>query len=194
MFFCTPNGSRHSKSERGHTGTKRKCLIVANHRWRPYTQFMEDLIAWAGRVDLRPITPGRDDIVHLANKNVAFSIASHHDVFPVEFATEGRARGVLGVFETQDDARRFLMIECGALLRARRRMPRLRASALPPGFVIEEAPTALWLSWFTGSAEFPPCESARRRAFNFSIVERAPLDQISSSFLEPTGRPLYAVG
>lgn len=152
---------------------------------------MEDLIAWAERVELRPITRGRDDIVHLANRNVAFSIASHHGMFPVEFATQGRDRAVLGVFETVDDARRFLMMECGALLRAQRRLPRLRAHELPPGFVIEETPTALWLSWFTASAEFPMGESSRRRAVNFSRVERAPLEQIRSSFLEPAGHPLY---
>jgi hypothetical protein len=151
---------------------------------------MEDLIAWAERLGLRSATQRDDDLVHLVDDDVSFSIALHHDMFPVEAAVQDQPRIVLGVFEDVEDARRFLTMELGALLRKRERMPRLAASDLPPGFVLEQAPTALWLSWFTGSAEFPQGE--RMRAVNFSRVERAPLDQIESSFLAPNGSPLYA--
>ena len=114
-------------------------------------------------------------------------------MYPVEAATHGRERTMLGVFEDIEDARRFLTMEVGALVRDRNRMPRLVARALPPGFVLEQAPTALWLTWFTGSAEFPTSEPSRVRAYNFSRVERAPLDRIQSSFLDPNGLPLYDV-
>jgi hypothetical protein len=57
--------------------------------------------------------------------------------------------------------------------------------------VIEEAPTALWLTWLLGSAEFPVSPRSRARATNFSRISRAPIEAIESSFLAPTGAPLY---
>ncbi|MDQ1578950.1 MAG: Immunity protein 61 [Microbacteriaceae bacterium] len=152
---------------------------------------MEDLIAWAGRAELRPVAGLGGDILRLASMERAYSIAYHHGIYPVELCRRGRDRVVIGAFEDLDDARRFLVIEVGALVREKQQMPQLSARELPPGFVIEELPTALWLSWFTGSAEFPIGERSRRRAMNFSRVERAPLDAIETSFLEPAGRPFY---
>jgi hypothetical protein len=150
---------------------------------------MEDLIAWAGRAELRPIDRLGGDILRLASIELTYSIAHHHGIYPVELCRNGRDGEVIGAFDDLDDARRFLVIEVGALVREKQRMPQLTAHDLPPGFVIEESPTALWLSWFTGSAEFPMGE--RRRALNFSRVERASLDAIESSFLEPAGSPFY---
>lgn len=150
---------------------------------------MEDLIAWAERIGLVPIARHSDDLLHLADLEIAYSIAEHHGMYPVEASTRGRERAVLGVFEELEDARRFFTMELGALLREREQLAQLEATALPPGYVIEQAPTALWLSWMTGSAEFPTSE--RSRAVNFSRVERAPIEQIRESFAEPRGYPLY---
>ncbi|MCU1637457.1 MAG: hypothetical protein JWL94_104 [Microbacteriaceae bacterium] len=154
---------------------------------------MEDLIAWAEGIGLRPTVGHGDDIVRVEGAGLGFAIAEHHELFPVEAELLGRDRIVLGVFEDVEDARRFLTMEIGVLMRHQNRMPPLAAHRLPPGFVLEQAPTALWLAWLTGSAEFPTSAPSRIRALNFSRVERAPLERIQSSFLEPHGLPLYDV-
>ncbi|THG28629.1 Imm61 family immunity protein [Naasia lichenicola] len=152
---------------------------------------MEDLIAWAERGGLEPVTRNADDLLHVADAHVAFAIAAHHDLFPVEAARAGQDRVALGVFESLEDAQRFLVMELGAIIRAHRSLPRLISDGLPPGYVIEEAPTALWLTWLLGSAEFPVAPRSRGRATNFSRISRAPVETIESSFLAPSGHPLF---
>lgn len=151
---------------------------------------MEDVIAWAEEVGLEPAARSSDDLVHVADAEVAFTIASLHDVYPVQVTTRWYERALIAAFEDVEDARRFLVMELGALLRARASRPALAADELPPGFVIEEAPTALWLSWLTGSAEFPSGTRARERATTFSRVERADLESIRASYLQAEGKPL----
>ncbi|MCU1515130.1 MAG: hypothetical protein JWO10_2220 [Microbacteriaceae bacterium] len=154
---------------------------------------MEHLIAWAERAGLSPAADQEGDIVHLSDSTVAISMGTRQGIYAVEVSVAGMPRLVLGAFDNVDDASRLFVMQVGALVRERQRMPRLTAHVLPPGFVIEPTPTALWLSWFTGSAEFPVGERARRRAVEFSRAERASVDEIESSYLEPAGGPLFEV-
>ncbi len=152
---------------------------------------MEHLLSWAESLGLVPSIGEAADLLHIADDGVEFAIVQNHSLNIVEAATVGDPRIVLAAFETVDDACRLLAMQLGALLRFREGMPRIEAHKLSPGFIIEQAPTALWLTWFTGSAEFPMGERSRVRAVNFSRVERAPVEVIRSSFLDPTGFPLY---
>jgi len=152
---------------------------------------MEDLIAWAERGGLEPVTRNAAELLHVADSHVAFAILEHHDLFPVEAARAGQERAALAVFESLEDAQRFLVMELGAIIRAHQGLGILTSTGLPPGYVIEEAPTALWLTWLLGSAEFPVAPRSRARATNFSRVSRAPIETIESSFLAPSGSPLY---
>lgn len=152
---------------------------------------MEDVIAWARELGLVMIPPERDDLIHLADTYVGFSIAERQELFAVEVSTREHDRELLGAFDDVEDARRFLVMEFGVMHRGRSALPPLRAEEPQPGYVLEETPTSLWLSWMTGSAEFPADYFSRRRAVTFSRVERADVEEIYESYREPGGRPLF---
>lgn len=152
---------------------------------------MEDLIGWARELGLVMIPPERGDLIHLADTYVGFSIAERQELFAVEVSTREHDRELLGAFDDIEDARRFLVMEFGVMHRGRSALPPLRAETPPPGYVLEETPTALWLSWLTGSAEFPDDFFSRRRAVTFSRVERADVEEIYETYREPDGRPLF---
>lgn len=152
---------------------------------------MEDLIGWGQELGFEEIQPGRGDLVHLADAHVGFSIAERQDLLAVEIAIRADERELLGAFDDVEDARRFLALELGVLHRGRSSLPQLPVTEVPPGYVLEETPTSLWLSWLTGSAEFPADYFSRRRAVMFSRVERAEIVEIHESCLEARGRPLF---
>lgn len=152
---------------------------------------MEELIAWAESLGLRPVVGIDGSVLHLSDAEAEFSIVEYHTLNVVEAASAGDRPIVLGAFEDIEDASRLLAMLLGGLLRFREGLPKLEARRLPPGFVIEEAPTGLWLTWFTGTAEFPRGDRSRSRAMNFSRVERAETEQIRLSFTDPSGHPLY---
>jgi hypothetical protein len=152
---------------------------------------MEDVYAIAEEIGLAPAPRGSDDLLHVTDADVAFILREHHDVYEVDAATRWHDRSMLAAFESVEDARRFLVMEFGAVARARGGLAELVADSLPPGFVIEEAPTALLLSWFTGSAEFPAGSRGLDRAYAFSRVERAGVEQIHATYLDSGGHPLF---
>lgn len=153
---------------------------------------MEHLRAWAESLGLA-VTPGDNhELVRFHDDTVQFTLVENHALFVVEAASVGDDPFVLGAVDSLDDAERMLAMQLGAISRRRARMPRLEARELPPGFVIEQAPTStLWLSWFTGSAEFPDHSRGHARAVGFSVIERAPVDVIQETYRHPLGHPLF---
>lgn len=152
---------------------------------------MEDLIGWGQELGFAEVEPGQGELVRLADERVGFAIAERQELVAVEISRRDGDGELLGAFDDVEDARRFLALELGVLHRGRSALPQLRATATPPGYVLEETPTSLWLSWLTGSAEFPADYFSRRRAVMFSRVERAEVLEIHGAVLEPRGRPLF---
>lgn len=153
---------------------------------------MEHLLAWAQTLGLAVTDNEHDDIVRLRSDDVDFAIVEHHALLVVEAASTGDVPFVLGAVDTLDDAERMLAMQLGVIDRRRQQLPRLDARRLPPGFVIEQAPTStIWLSWFTGSAEFPDSSRGHARAVGFSFVGRAPVELIQASYQHPAGHPLF---
>ncbi len=153
---------------------------------------MEQLRRWAESLGLAITTGDDNEIMRLHDDAVQFNVVEHHALLVIEAASIGDTPFVLGAVDTRDDAERMLALQLGSIGRHRAQMSRLEARQLPPGYVIEYAPTStLWLSWFTGSAEFPDNPRGYARAFAFSVIERAPVEVIRESYAHPLGHPLF---
>ena len=152
---------------------------------------MEELIAWARDLGLRLLPPRDDDLLHVADTYVGYSIAARQGLFAVEQSTREHERELLGAFDRVEDARRLLALELGAIRRSRESLPPLRDVPLARGFTLEHTPIALWLTWDDGSAEFPPDDEGRLRARAVSRVVDATIAEIDAAFRDADGLPLF---
>jgi hypothetical protein len=159
--------------------------------YRSYDRGMEELIAWARDLGLRLLPPRDDDLLHVADPHVGYSIAERQGLYAVELSTREHERELLGAFDRVEDARRLVALELGAIVRSRESLPALRDTALARGFTLEHTPIALWLTWDDGSAEFPPDEEGRLRARAFSRVVDASVAEIEVAFRDADGAPLF---
>lgn len=152
---------------------------------------MEELIAWARALGLTLLPPRDDDLLHIADTYVGYSIAARQGLFAVEQSTREHERELLGAFDRVEDARRLLALELGAIRRSRESLPPLRDVPLARGFTLEHTPIALWLSWDEGAAEFPPDGDGRLRARALSRVVDASIPEIDAAFRDADGLPLF---
>jgi hypothetical protein len=122
---------------------------------------------------------------------VGRAICYRQSQFVYESVVESDYRSTVCTFSTAGAARRFLIMELSAILRMRRRLPKIQLNRLGSGCKIEKGPTDFELSWSSGEATFPIGYIGHQQALDFSWVATAELADIARSYRHPNGEPLF---
>ena len=100
-------------------------------------------------------------------------------------------RKTIATFSTAATARRFLVMEMGAIQRTRRGLPVLRVHAPHPDTTLSKAPTQFELSWSGGQATFGAGYNGHQQALAFSWCATASLADIVATYDDRNGSPLF---
>jgi hypothetical protein len=100
-------------------------------------------------------------------------------------------RKTIATFSTAAAARRFLVMEMGAIRRTRRGLPVIRVHAPHPETTLRKAPTQFELSWPGGHATFGLGYNGHQLALTFSCCAQASLADIVASYDDRAGSPLF---
>ena len=122
---------------------------------------------------------------------VGRAISYRQSQFVYESVVNSDYRSTVCTFSTAGAARRFMIMELSAILRMRRRLPKIQPNRLGSGCNIENGPTDFELSWPGGEATFPIGYIGHQQALDFSWVATAELADIAASYRHPNGEPLF---
>jgi hypothetical protein len=92
-------------------------------------------------------------------------------------------------FSDPGSAQRFLVMDMGATLRTRRRLPILRAKTPAPGFTLTRHPLKLEVEWDGGNAVFPS-GYLYGNPMLFTWCANHSLTDIVTTYRDPNGHPL----
>ena len=137
-----------------------------------------DLVAWAGRIRMSPIGKEDDDLLAFSDMQVGYFVSRRQDAVVVEMTSRSRQRWLLGNFDSETDALRFLVLRIGADWRSAMGRRLLGGADLRPGMALEDGPTATHLTWPGGWADFPKGLAGRSAALRFSRIVGWPMAQI----------------
>ena len=102
-------------------------------------------------------------------------------------------RKTVATFSTAAAARRFLATELGALWRRRRPgFPDFRVTGPALGCTVTKNPTEFEAGWSGGTATFNLGPIGQQQALLFTWCANATLDEITASYADPEGRPLFS--
>jgi hypothetical protein len=108
-----------------------------------------------------------------------------------ESVVDSDFRSTVCTFSTAWAARRFMIMELSAILRMRRRLPKIQLNRLGSGCKIEKGPTDFELNWSGSEATFPIGYIGHQQALDFSWVATAELADIAASYRHANGEPLF---
>jgi hypothetical protein len=100
-------------------------------------------------------------------------------------------RKTMAKFSTPGAARRFLVMDIGAIRRARRGWPILRAHSVHPETALSKGPAELAVTWPGGTAAFGLGYQAYQQAMAFSWCAQASLADIRASYGDRNGAPIF---
>ena len=100
-------------------------------------------------------------------------------------------RKTIATFSTAAAARRFLVMEVGAIRRIRRGLPVIRVHTPNPATTLRKAPTQFELSWPGGQATFGLGYNGHQQALTFSWCALASLGDIVANYRDRDGAPLF---
>jgi hypothetical protein len=151
----------------------------------------EVIDAVAGELGWRLTAVSAPDLLAVASDDTGRVIAFRQGNYVYEsFAGDHRyGKASLSSFRS---ARRFMIMDMATILRMRRGLPPLRPSRPAAGFSLERTPTGYRLVGPECDATFASGPVGHRYAVDFSRVATAEPDQISASFLDPGGAPLFS--
>ena len=147
-----------------------------------------DLVAWAWRIRMSPIGKEDDDLLAFSDMEIGYFVSHRQDAVVVEMTSRSRQRWLLGNFDTEQDALRFLVLRIGADWRSAMGRRQLVSGEVPSGMVLEDGPTATHLTWLGGWADFPKGVAGRTGALSFSRVVGRPVEQIAALYESPHGQ------
>jgi hypothetical protein len=147
-----------------------------------------DLVAWAWRIRMAPIGKEVDDLLAFSDMEIGYFVSRRQDAVVVEMTSRSRQRWLLGNFDTDLDALRFLVLRIGADWRSAMGRRQLAGGEVAVGMVLEDGPTATHLTWIGGWADFPKGLAGRSGALNFSRVVGRPIEQIAALYESPHGQ------
>jgi hypothetical protein len=137
-----------------------------------------DLVAWAARIRMAPIGKEDDDLLAFSDNQLGYFVSRRQDAVVVEMTSRSRQRWLLGNFDSEADALRFLVLRIGADWRQKMGRRLLGGAQLRPGMALEDGPTATHLTWPGGWADFPKGLAGRSAALRFSRIVGWPAAQI----------------
>jgi hypothetical protein len=140
---------------------------------------------------VRGASSGATILAAVGPGDVGRAISYRQSQFGYETLVGSDYRSTISTFSTAAAARRFMIMELSAMLRMRRRLPRIQLNRLAPGYGIEKGPTGFALSWPGGEATFPIGYIGHQRALDFSWVAGSELAEIDASYRHPNGEPLF---
>ena len=147
-----------------------------------------DLVAWAWRVRMAPIGKELNDLLAFSDMEIGYFVSRRQDAVVVEMTSRSRQRWLLGNFDTELDALRFLVLRIGADWRSAMGRRQLAGGEVATGMVLEDGPTATHLTWIGGWADFPKGLAGRSGALNFSRVVGRSVEQIAALYESPRGQ------
>lgn len=101
-------------------------------------------------------------------------------------------RSITATFTSAGAARRFLVMEIGAIWRLRQPGFRIIRIHRPgPGFTVTKGPTELEVSWAGGTATFNLGYVGQQQALTFTWCAHASLTDIATSYRDRNGAPLF---
>ena len=104
-------------------------------------------------------------------------------------------RKTIATFSTAASARRLLGMELGAIWRlSRHGFPLIRVTGPAPGCTVTKNPTEFEVRWTGGTATFNIGPIGQQQALTFSWCVSAALTEITTSYHDPEGRPLFPAG
>lgn len=147
-----------------------------------------DLAAWAWRIKMSPIGKEVDDLLAFSDQEISYFVSRRQDALVVEMTSRSRQRWLLGNFDTEPNALRFLVLRIGADWRSTMGRRPLASGEPAPGMDLEDGPTATHLTWDGGWADFPKGLAGRSGALSFSRIVGRPVEQIASLYESPQGQ------
>jgi hypothetical protein len=137
-------------------------------------------------------TPAGPEILGVIGQaQVGRAISYRQSQFVYESVVGTDYRSAVCTLSSAAAARRFMIMELGAILRMQRRLPKIQLNRLAPGCNIEKGPTGFELSWAGGEGTFPIGYIGHQQALDFSWVATADLADIAGSYRHPNGKPLF---
>ena len=113
-----------------------------------------DLTAFAWKLRSSPAKPGPTDVLEFSDMEISYYIGRRGGNWVLEETSRSSQRLLLGSFETQLDAERFLAQRFGRSWRSFR-SPEISHESVAEGFILEDSPTAWVLTGGGRTAEFP---------------------------------------
>jgi hypothetical protein len=152
----------------------------------------EVIKAVAGQLGWRltPVTP--PDLLAVASDDVGRVIAFRQGNYVYESFADNDHRYGKASLSSFRSARRFMIMDMATILRMQQGLPPLRPGRPVAGFNLERTPTGYRLVGPECDATFAAGPVGHRYALDFSRVATAEPDQISASFLDPGGAPLFS--
>jgi hypothetical protein len=148
-----------------------------------------DLAAWAWLIRMSPIGKELDDLLAFSDNEIGYFLSRRQDAVVVEMTSRSQQRWLLGNFDTEQNALRFLVLRIGADWRSAIGHRQFVGVEPVPGMELEDGPTATHLTWNGGWADFPKGLAGRAGALNFSRVVGRSLEQIAALCENPHGLP-----
>jgi hypothetical protein len=147
-----------------------------------------DLAAWAWRIRMSPIGKEMDDLLAFSDQEIGYFVSRRQDAVVVEMTSRSRQRWLLGNFDTEQNALRFLVLRIGADWRST--MGRRALTGMEPVYdlEIEDGPTATHLTWSGGWTDFPKGLAGRSAALTFGRMVGRPIDQVAALYENPNGQ------
>jgi len=147
-----------------------------------------DLAAWAWLIRMSPIGKEADDLLAFSDTEIGYFLSRRQEAVVVEMTSRSKQRWLLGNFDTEENALRFLVLRIGADWRSAIGHRQFVGVEPAPGMDLEDGPTATHLTWDGGWADFPKGIAGRAGSLDFSRVVGRSLEQIAALCESPHGQ------
>ena len=131
------------------------------------------------------------DLLAVGQDEVGRVICYRHGAFQYQTFVRDQ-RSIIAAFTSAGAARRFLVMEIGAIWRLRQPGFRIiRVHRPGPGFTVTKGPTEFEVNWAGGTATFNLGYIAHQQALAFTWCAHGSLTDIAASYRDRNGAPLF---